>query len=155
MDFQDNETLNLDTNFFLKRFILSLNNDKKKSIWFDGHKEKSIKKIDFEKNNDYHKIKIRGGNQDYYIDEPIDITDIVINPFGNNDILLEDYNIKIYSYDSDSSGNLHVLLYITNEYVIPSSLSSGGFYISSLISINLLLAITILKHTIKESIYHQ
>ena len=42
--------------------------------------------------------------------------------------MLEDYNIKIHSYNSDSENNLHVLLYITNEYVIPSSLSSGGYY---------------------------
>ena len=34
----------------------------------------------------------------------------------------------IYSYNNDSLDNLHVLLFITNEYVVPSSLSSGGYY---------------------------
>jgi len=120
--------LNLDTTKYLERFYFSLNDNIKKSVWFDGHKEKSINKIDFDKKNVCHKVFIKLVDQAHSVNQSIDITDFVISPFGNNDIFLEDYNIKIYSYNSDSAGNLHILLFITNEYVIPSSLSSGGYY---------------------------
>ena len=52
----------------------------------------------------------------------------MIKPFGNNDIFLEDFNIGLYSFFTDELGNLHLLLEIRNEYVIPSSLSSGGYF---------------------------
>ena len=120
--------LNLDTTKYLERFYFSLNDNVKRSVWFDGHKEKSINKIDFDKKNVCHTVFIKLVDQAHSVNESIDITDFVISPFGNNDIFLEDYNIKIYSYNSDSAGNLHILLFITNEYVIPSSLSSGGYY---------------------------
>ena len=120
--------LNLDTTKYLERFYFSLNNNIKRSVWFDGHKEKSINKIDFDKKNVCHTVFIKLVDQAHSVNQSIDITDFVIKPFGNNDILLEDYNIKIYSYHSDSAGNLHILLFITNEYIIPSSLSSGGYY---------------------------
>ena len=120
--------LNLDTTKYLERFYFSLNNNIKRSVWFDGHKEKSINKIDFDKKNVCHTVFIKLVDQAHSVNQSIDITDFVISPFGNNDIFLEDYNIKIYSYNSDSAGNLHILLFITNEYVIPSSLSSGGYY---------------------------
>mgnify|MGYP001217808190 CR=1 FL=1 len=128
IDFLADKGLNLDTTMYLERFYFSLNDNIKRSVWFDGHKEKSINKIDFDKKNVVHTVFLKGGDQDNYVNQSIDITDFVISPFGNNDIFLENYNIKIYSYHSDSSGNLHMLLFITNEYVIPSSLSSGGFY---------------------------
>ena len=120
--------LNLDTTKYLERFYFSLNNNIKRSVWFDGHKEKSINKIDFDKKNVCHTVFIKLVDQAHSVNQSIDITDFVISPFRNNDIFLEDYNIKIYSYNSDSAGNLHILLFITNEYVIPSSLSSGGYY---------------------------
>ena len=120
--------LNLDTTKYLERFYFSLNDNIKRSVWFDGHKEKSINKIDFDKKNVCHTVFIKLVDQAHSVNQTIDITDFVISPFGNNDIFLEDYNIKIYSYNSDSAGNLHILLFITNEYVIPSSLSSGGYY---------------------------
>jgi len=120
--------LNLDTTKYLERFYFSLNDNIKRSVWFDGHKEKSINKIDFDKKNVCHTVFIKLVDQAHSVNQFIDITDFVISPFGNNDIFLEDYNIKIYSYNSDSAGNLHILLFITNEYVIPSSLSSGGYY---------------------------
>ncbi len=120
--------LNLDTTKYLERFYFSLNDNIKRSVWFDGHKEKSINKIDFDKKNVCHTVFIKLVDQAHSVNQTIDITDFVISPFGNNDILLEDYNIEIYSYNSDSAGNLHILLFITNEYVIPSSLSSGGYY---------------------------
>ena len=120
--------LNLDTTKYLERFYFSLNDNIKRSVWFDGHKEKSINKIDFDKKNVCHTVFIKLVDQAHSVNQTIDITDFVISPFGNNDIFLEDYNIKIYSYNSDIAGNLHILLFITNEYVIPSSLSSGGYY---------------------------
>ena len=120
--------LNLDTTKYLERFYFSLNNNIKRSVWFDGHKEKFINKIDFDNKNVCHTVFIKLVDQAHSVNQSIDITDFVISPFGNNDILLEDYNIKIYSYHIDSAGNLHILLFITNEYVIPSSLSSGGYY---------------------------
>ena len=128
IDFLADKGLNLDTNKYLERFYFSLNDNVKRSVWFDGHKEKLINKIDFDNKNVCHTVFIKPGDQDHYVNQSIDITDFVISPFGNNDIFLEDYNIKIYSYHSDSAGNLHMLLFITNEYVIPSSLSSGGYY---------------------------
>lgn len=122
------KALNLDTTKYLERFYFSLNENIKRSVWFDGHKEKSINKIDFDKKNVCHTVFIKLLDQADSVYQSIDITDFVISPFGNNDILLEDYNIKMYSYHSDSVGNLHILLFITNEYIIPSSLSSGGYY---------------------------
>ena len=128
LDFLSDKALNLDTNKYLERFYFSLNDNIKKSVWFDGHKGKSINKIDFDKKNVCHTVFVKTGDQNYSVNQSIDITDFVISPFGNNDIFLEDFNIKIYSNHTDSEGNLHILLFITNEYVIPSSLSSGGYY---------------------------
>jgi hypothetical protein len=128
VDFLTNKVLNLDTNMYLERFYLSLNDNVKRSVWFDGHKEKLINSVNFDKKNVCHSVSIKVVDQYHSVNHSIDITDFVISPFANNDILLEDYNIKIYSYDSDSAGNLHIILFITNEYVIPSSLSSGGYY---------------------------
>ena len=128
IDFLADKGLNLDTNKYLERFYFSLNDNAKRSVWFDGHKVKLINKIDFDNKNVCHTVFIKGVGQDHSVNQSIDITDFVISPFANNHILLEDYNIKIYSYHSDSAGNLHIILFITNEYVIPSSLSSGGYY---------------------------
>ena len=128
IDLISDKVLNLDTNKYLERFYFSLNDNVKRSVWFDGYKEKLINKIDFDNKNVYHTVFVKGVSQDYSVNQSIDITDFVISPFGNNDILLEDYNIRIYSYHIDSAGNSHILLFITNEYVIPSSLSSGGYY---------------------------
>ena len=128
LDFLADKALNLDTNKYLERFFFSLNDNVKRSVWFDGHKEKSINMIDFDKKNVCHTVFIKTGDQNYSVNQSIDITDFVISPFGNNDIFLEDFNIKIYSHHTDSEGNLHILLFITNEFVIPSSLSSGGYY---------------------------
>lgn len=128
IDLISDKVLNLDTNKYLERFYFSLNDNVKRSVWFDGHKEKLINKIDFDNKNVYHTVFVKGVSQDYSVNQSIDITDFVISPFGNNDIFLEDYNIRIYSYHIDSAGNSHILLFITNEYVIPSSLSSGGYY---------------------------
>lgn len=128
IDFLANKGLNIDTNMYLERFYFSLDDNVKRSVWFDGYTEKSINNIDFDKKNVCHTVFIKLVDQDHSVNQSIDITDFVISPFGNNNILLEDYNIKIYSYHSDSIGNLHILLFITNEYVIPSSLSSGGYY---------------------------
>ena len=114
----------------MERFYFSLNDNVKRSVWFDGHKEKLINKIDFDNKNLCHTVFVKGVSKDYSVNQSIDITDFVISPFGNNDIFLEDYNIRIYSYHIDSAGNSHILLFITNEYVIPSSLSSGGYYLS-------------------------
>ena len=128
IDLISDKVLNLDTNKYLERFYFSLNDNVKRSVWFDGHKEKLINKIDFDNKNVCHTVFVKGVSQDYSVNQSIDITDFVISPFGNNDIFLEDYNIRIYSYHIDSAGNSHILLFITNEYVIPSSLSSGGYY---------------------------
>jgi hypothetical protein len=128
IDLISDKVLNLDTNKYLERFYFSLNDNVKRSVWFDGYKEKLINKIDFDNKNVYHTVFVKVVSQDYSVNQSIDITDFVISPFGNNDILLEDYNIRIYSYHIDSAGNSHILLFITNEYVIPSSLSSGGYY---------------------------
>ena len=128
IDLISDKVLNLDTNKYLERFYFSLNDNVKRSVWFDGHKEKLINKIDFDNKNVCHTVFIKEVGQDYSVNQSIDITDFVISPFGNNDIFLEDYNIRIYSYHIDSAGNSHILLFITNEYVIPSSLSSGGYY---------------------------
>ena len=120
--------LNFDTTKYLEKFYFSLNDNVKSSIWFNGQKEKLIDKIDFDNKNVFHTVFIKITDQSHFVIQSIDITDFVINPFGNNDILLEDYNINIYSFHTDSVGNLHILLNITNEYVIPSLLSSGGYY---------------------------
>ena len=128
IDLISDKVLNLDTNKYLERFYFSLNDNVKRSVWFDGHKEKLINKIDFDNKNVCHTVFVKGVSQDYSVNQSIDITDFVISPFGNNDIFLEDYNIRIYSYHIDSAGNSHILLFITNEYVIPSLLSSGGYY---------------------------
>jgi len=128
IDLISDKVLNLDTNKYLERFYFSLNDNVKRSVWFDGYKEKLINKIDFDNKNVCHTVFVKGVSQDYSVNQSIDITDFVISTFGNNDIFLEDYNIRIYSYHIDSAGNSHILLFITNEYVIPSSLSSGGYY---------------------------
>ena len=128
MDYLADMGLNFDTTKYLEKFYFSLNDNVKRSIWFDGQKEKLINKIDFDNKNVFHTVFIKITDQSHFVIQSIDITDFVINPFGNNDILLEDYNINIYSYHTDSVGNLHILLNITNEYVIPSLLSSGGYY---------------------------
>ena len=128
IDLISDKVLNLDTNKYLERFYFSLNDNVKRSVWFDGHKEKLINKIDFDTKNVCHTVFVKGVSQVYSVNQSIDITDFVISPFGNNDIFLEDYNISIYSYHIDSAGNSHILLFITNEHVIPSSLSSGGYY---------------------------
>jgi len=128
IEYLADKNLNLDTTKYLEKFYFSLNDNIYKSVWFESHKEKSINKIDVDKKNICHTIFIKVIDQVHSVTQSIDITDLVISPFGNNDIFLEDYNIKIHSYNSDSENNLHVLLYITNEYVIPSSLSSGGYY---------------------------
>lgn len=120
--------LNIDTTKYLERFYFSLNDKLKRAVWFDGHKERYIDKMDVDKNNACHTVYIKARNPYYSVNQSIDITDFVLSPFGNNDIFLEDYNIKIYSYHTDSTGNLHLLLLITNEYVVPSSFSSGGYY---------------------------
>ena len=128
IEYLADKNLNLDTTKYLEKFYFSLNDNINKSVWFDSNKEKSINKIDVDKKNVCHTVIIKVIDQVHSVTQSIDITDLVISPFGKNDILLEDYNIKIHSYNSDSENNLHVLLYITNEYVIPSSLSSGGYY---------------------------
>jgi hypothetical protein len=40
LDFLSDKALNLDTNKYLERFFFSLNDNVKRSVWFDGQKEK-------------------------------------------------------------------------------------------------------------------
>ena len=127
----DNNGINIDTINFKERFYfpsIDKNKNLQEAIWLNKKQELLINNIDFEKNNVYHKIFIRGGYLSRYIDHSVEITDFVINPFGENNIFLEDYNINVHSSNTDSLGNLHVLLFITNEYSYASSLSSGGYY---------------------------
>jgi len=131
IDCIDDTGLNIDTTKYLERFYFPLNDNVeriKNAIWSNGDKETLINTIDFDKKNVCHKIVIRGGDWWHHVNPSLDITDFVISPFGNNDIFLEDYNINIHSSNLDSLGNLHLLFFITNEYVVPSSLSSGGYY---------------------------
>lgn len=124
-------SLNVDTTAYLERFEFSLDESSintKKGIWYNGTQNILIDNIDVDNNTVKHNIFLRGGDLFRHVNRTIDITDFVIEPFGNNDIYLEDYNIELHSSFTDESANLHVLLVITNEYVIPSSLSSGGYY---------------------------
>ena len=128
IDYLDNNrALNLDTTRYLEKFYFPLNDNSRQSVWFNSQKQKkSINRINFDNKNVNHTVFLKG--VDYHLNQSIDITDFVLSPFGNNDIFLEDYNIKIFSCHRDSLSNLHILLFITNEYVIPSSSSSGGYY---------------------------
>lgn len=131
IDCIDHDRLNIDTTSYLERFDFPLNekvNKTKNARWFNGNKTIFIENIDVDNKNVHHKIFLTGGDLNRHTNRSIDITDFVINPFGKNDIFLEDYNIKIHSSYTDDLENLHIVLYITNEYVIPSSLSSGGYY---------------------------
>jgi hypothetical protein len=123
----DNNGVNIDTTKYLERFYFPLNKKSKKAIWHHGKEQKEIENIDFDEKNIYHKIFLKGGDLNRYTNRSIDITDFVIAPFGGNNIFLEDFNIEISSTYRDRLDHLHVLLSITNEYVIPSSLSSGGY----------------------------
>lgn len=123
--------LNIDTTACTKSFEFSLNekSEKKKSaIWYNGNQKTFIDNIDFDEKNITHRIFLQGSDLKRNVNRSIDITDFVISPFGDNDIFLEDYTIDIYSSFTDTLGSLHLLLSISNEYVIPSSLSSGGYY---------------------------
>jgi|MDSX01.1.fsa_nt_gb hypothetical protein len=126
----DDFKLNIDTTNYTETFYFpSFNNKKNRNaIWYSGDKGLIINNIDFDKKNVFHNIVIKIKSLSYEKKHSIDITDLVISPFGDNNIFLEDYNVNIHSTSSDSSGNLHVLLSITNEYVIPSSSSTGGYY---------------------------
>lgn len=131
LDRIENTGLNLDTTDYKERFVFPLNINLTREnigIWHKGVEKTIIENIDFDSKNVCHKIFIKVGNSYKYLNRNIDISDFVIKPFGNNDIFLEDYNIKLYSSFSDDFGNLHLLLEIRNEYVIPSSLSSGGYF---------------------------
>ena len=120
--------INFDTTKYDERFYFSLKDSGKRAVWSHDERETYINAVDFDKDNVFHTILLKNINQLSSENQSIDLTDLVIKPFGNNDIFLEDFNVEIYSYDMDSVGNVHVLLSITNEYVIPSSQSSGGFY---------------------------
>ena len=123
--------LKLDTTDYKESFVFPLNNNlnrENKGIWYKGVEKIFIENIDFDNKNVYHKIYLKGGDSFKNVNRSIDISDFVIKPFGNNDIFLEDYNIEFYSSFTDNLGNLHLLLDIRNEYVIPSSLSSGGYF---------------------------
>jgi len=131
LDRIDDTALNLDTSDYKERFVFPLNNNltrENKGIWYKGVEKIFIENIDFDGRNVCHKIFLKGGDSYKYVNRSIDISDFVIKPFGNNDIFLEDYNIELYSSFTDDLGNLHLLLDIRNEYVIPSSLSSGGYF---------------------------
>ena len=131
LDRIDDTALNLDTTDYKERFIFPLNNNltrENKGIWRKGNDKIFIENIDFDSRNVCHKIFLKGGDSFKHINRSIDISDFVIKPFGNNDIFLEDYNIELYSSFTDDLGNLHLLLNIRNEYIIPSSLSSGGYF---------------------------
>jgi len=123
--------LNLDTTDYKEHFVFPLNNElnrENKGIWYKGVEKTFIDNIDFDSKNVCHKIFIKVGGSYKNVNRSIDISDFVIKPFGNNDIFLEDYNIELYSSFTDDLGNLHLLLEIRNEYVIPSSSGSGGYF---------------------------
>ena len=131
IDYNEDFSLTIDTAEYIETFYFPLNtisSDMKKAVWFNGSKNIAVDNIDFDKKNVYHKVFIKGGDISRYVNRSIDITDFVIKPFGDNNIFLEDYNISIHSSYTDDLENLHILLQITNEYVNPSSLSSGGYY---------------------------
>lgn len=128
IDFTDDGIgVNIDTTKFIERFYFPLNKKSKNAIWHDGKEQKNIENINFDERTIYHKIFLQGGDLNRNVNRTIDITDFVIAPFGVNNVFLEDFNVEIVSTYRDHSDNLHVLLSITNEYVIPSSLSSGGY----------------------------
>ena len=120
--------INFDTTEYNERFFFSLKENGPHAVWSHDEKETYLNAIDFDKDNVFHTILLNTTDQLGSENQAIDLTDLVIKPFGNNDIFLEDFNVEIYSYDTDSVGNIHVLLEVTNEYVIPSSQSSGGLY---------------------------
>ncbi len=131
LDCIDDTTLNMDTTTYLERFYFPLNARSEKTnkgVWINKNQKTFINNIDFDKKNVCHRVFLKGGDLSRDVNRSIDITDFVISPFGNNDIYLEDYNIKLHSSHKDSLGNSHILLLITNEYVVPSSSSSGGYY---------------------------
>ena len=120
--------MNFDTTDYDERFFFSLKDNGQHAVWSHDEKETYLNAIDFDKDNVFHTILLNTTDQLSSENQAIDLTDLVIKPFGNNDIFLEDFNVEIYSYDTDSVGNIHVILEVTNEYVIPSSQSSGGLY---------------------------
>ena len=130
IDNNDDFELNIDTTNYSERFFFPsfYYKENKNAIWFSGDKDVVINNIDFDRLNVFHKIVMKINSLSFEKNQSIDITDLVISPFGDNNIFLEDYNVNIHSTSSDIAGNLHVLLSISNEYVVPSSSSSGGYY---------------------------
>ena len=127
----NSSALKLDTTKYSKRFEFPLSEESiktKSAIWFNGNSRTYIDNINFDEKNVSHKVFLKGGDSKRHVNRSIDITDFVIRPFGENNIFLEDYNIRVYSSYTDTLNNVHVLLYISNEYVVPSSSSSGGYY---------------------------
>lgn len=126
----DDNSLSLDTIEYLEKFYFPLKHNSKKISQASWEKRKEkivIDKINFDSKSVYHKLYLKG-DWPYNQDKSIDITDFVVAPFGENDIFLEDFRVDIHNTFKDSLGNWHVLLHIINEYVVPSSLSSGGYY---------------------------
>lgn len=124
--------LKIDTTKISERFFFpSINNstNHNEASWIKEGETLAIENIDFDIKNINHNIYLKADNFYRSPNSSIEITDFVIAPFGDNNILnLEDFNINLYRQHKDDNEDWHVLLSITNEYVVPSSASSGGIY---------------------------
>ena len=124
--------LKIDTTKISERFFFpSINNstNHNEASWIKEGEKLVIENIDFDIKNINHNIYLKADNFYRSPNSSIEITDFVIAPFGDNNILnLEDFNINLYRQHQDDNGDWHILLSITNEYVVPSSASSGGIY---------------------------
>lgn len=126
----DDNSPNLDSINYLEKFYFPLKHNSKKisqASWEKRKEKLKIDNINFDRKSVYHKLYLKG-DWSYNQDKSIDITDFVVAPFGENDIFLEDFRVDLHNTFKDSLGNWHILLHIVNEYVVPSSLSSGGHY---------------------------
>ena len=124
--------LKIDTTKISERFFFpSINNstNHNEASWIKEGEKLVIENIDFDIKNINHNIYLKADNFYRSPNSSIEITDFVIDPFGDNNILnIEDFNINLYRQHLYDNGDWHILLSITNEYVVPSSASSGGFY---------------------------
>ena len=124
--------LKIDSTKISERFFFpSINNstNHNEASWIKEGEKLVIENIDFDVKNINHNIYLKADNFYRSTNSSIEITDFVLAPFGDNNILnLEDFNINLYGQYQDDNGDWHILLSITNEYVVPSSASSGGFY---------------------------
>lgn len=123
---------NIDTSEYFEKLHFPLDENSEKSnqaTWYNDSKEISINNIDVDDRNKNHNIYLTSNDWNFFGPaSSIDITEFVVPRFAKNDLFLEDFEVKIYQTYKDSLDNSFVVLYALNEYVVPSSFSSGGYF---------------------------